>query len=203
MAITLAKKPDAAPPPKATITVKAVGGTVELQKPKVTAKKKTEEELSALADLIDQIGKLQDDIVKVEQAIIAKAAKETQKKIALQEKLAPLMADLKQGLTDLHEEDNPDQAFRELGKKFMAELGKAGTSRSIKETVEIKKDGIEPVTVPGILLLKDLMGEDTFYKLAKCNLGDIDKYLNPEEKELVLDTKRTARPVTVKPRVKV
>lgn len=193
MAITLTKK-DAAV---------IVEQPAPAKKTAAKAKAKPVVELSAMAELIDEIGTLQKQIEKANEKIEAKAQKEVEARSKLMEKLTPKLADLRTALDQLHDEDDADKAFTELGEKFEAVVSKKGNLRKIKEQTEIEPaGGGEKVTVPGVQLLKDLMTEEVFFKCAKVDLKNIDAYLTPEEKELVLETSRTPRTVTVKPREK-
>lgn len=158
---------------------------VQITKKKVEAEVASAVLLSDFAATIDEVGTLTAQIEKVQADIVEKTKKEQEKLTGLQKKLAPLLKSLGEQLNAAHAEDDPDQTFVESGEKFQAEIGKKGNARKITD----------------IKLVKDLMGEDTFFALCKVNLKDIDDYLNPQEREAVLETERTKREVKIVKRV--
>jgi hypothetical protein len=97
----------------------------------------------------------------------------------LQEKLKPLAeaeTALKAKIAELEAGDDEEKIV-ELGKVFKIEVGKKGLSRSIKD-------------MPGV---RKMMGVELFMKVATVTLGNIDAYLTKPQRDLVLETKRTAR----------
>lgn len=105
----------------------------------------------------------------------------------VQEKVAPLsqeQAEIKKHILALANSTLPDDETKEIpvsGKLLY--IGKRGTSRTISDLDK----AIE------------FMGVDTFLKVAKINLSDVDKYLRPEEVEQVTVTQRTdTRQIKVK-----
>jgi hypothetical protein len=126
--------------------------------------------LSPYAELVDQVGALTEEAAP----ILAEIA-------ALQAKLAPLAekrAELQQAFDAMGDDD---ETPRLGGVHFIAEAGKRGTSRSIKD----------------MQLVKKLMGSETFMKVATVKLGDIDKYLTLPQRDQVIATARTSRTVKI------
>lgn len=62
---------------------------------------------------------------------------------------------------------------------YALEAGARGTSRAIKN----------------LALIKKFLGDATFMELASVKLGDLDKYLNPQQLAMVLETSRGARAI--------
>jgi hypothetical protein len=128
--------------------------------------------LSEIAEEIDAFGLLAEEA----QPIIDQIAK-------LQLKLKP-MADAKKLLeAKIDKMPIPDDCdgHVEKGVMYEAAIGKRGSSRSIKDMEEVKT----------------ALGESLFMSLATVKLGDIDAYLTPEEKAVVLEVTRTAHSVKV------
>ena len=92
--------------------------------------------------------------------------------------MAEKKAELQKIMDDLPGDDVPQ---RLNGTIFRAEAGKKGNSRSIKDMALVKK----------------FMGAETFMKVATVKLGDIDKYLTGDQRELAIETARTSRTVKV------
>jgi hypothetical protein len=125
-------------------------------------------QLSDFADEIDLVGRLTDEAAPVYAQIAT-----------LQEKLKPLAeaeTALKAKIAELEAGDDEEKIV-ELGKVFKIEVGKKGLSRSIKD-------------MPGV---RKMMGVELFMKVATVTLGNIDAYLTKPQRDLVLETKRTAR----------
>ncbi|QXN72663.1 hypothetical protein RCZAHN_54 [Rhodobacter phage RcZahn] len=152
--------------------------TQKLQTPVAT-------EVSAYAAEIDEIGNMVAEADALE-ATLTKAVKD---KLA---KIASIRKDAKAKTTALAAkitEDNaevrdPSDTFSEKGAEFIAELGKRGTLREITDLPMIKQ-------------LMDDQDPDLFMKLAKMNIGDVDAYLTPEERELVLKTELKDRSIKI------
>lgn len=152
--------------------------TQKLQTPVAT-------EVSAYAAEIDEIGNMVAEADALE-ATLTKAVKD---KLA---KIASIRKDAKAKTTALAAkitEDNaevrdPNDTFSEKGAEFIAELGKRGTLREITDLPMIKQ-------------LMDDQDPDLFMKLAKMNIGDVDAYLTPEERELVLKTELKDRSIKI------
>lgn len=143
------------------------------KKPVDTAKTTKNLEKDPVAQLIDQIGDM------------SKAAQKTLDKIKkLQLELEPLekaKAELEAYVNEAFEDSDADTEYYLQGTRYRAKVGKKGTKREIIDMEGIKK----------------IMGVKTFMKVATVKLGDVDKYLNPEEKKKVLDVQRTKRNVSV------
>lgn len=131
--------------------------------------------LSDLAPLIDAVVALEPEALKI------------QARVALDlERLKPYK-EAQKALDDavqLMDEDD-DAKWSELGTTHKIEIGKKGNSRSIKDMELVKK----------------LMGNMLFMKVATVTLKAVDDYLNPEQKEQVLTTARTTRSVKIIKRV--
>lgn len=75
----------------------------------------------------------------------------------------------------LSENVAPGDEIVKDGRKFRVKLGKAAISRTMKS----------------IKIVRKLLGEKAFFKLAKVNLGDLDKYLTPPELKRAVITETT------------
>ncbi len=131
--------------------------------------------LSEFADLIDEVGALQEDAEKIQ----ARIKKE-------QEKLKPYndaMKRLKDRIAEI--EDKDDEELEELGSRYVVEAGKRGTSREITDMGKVKK----------------LLGGELFMQLATVTLKNIDDYMTPPQKAQVLKENRTTRTIKVLKRV--
>ena len=127
-------------------------------------------EVSPWADLVDQVGALQEEAGPILEQIAA-----------LQQKLQPL-AEKKAELQKIMDDLPGDDATQRLnGTIFRADAGKRGTSRSIKD----------------MALARKFLGSETFMKIATVKLGDLDKYLTGDQREQVTETARTSRTVKV------
>ena len=77
---------------------------------------------------------------------------------------------------------DPDQPHTFGTESFLVEAGKAGTRREIADMAK----------------LRELLGDETFLSVAKVNMGDVDAYLTPPQKEQVVKSSRGERKVTLK-----
>lgn len=128
--------------------------------------------LSQFAADIDLVGKLMEDAEPV--------AAEIKK---LQAKLKPL-AEAQKALQlklDALPLDDDIEGHLENGIGFMAEVGKKGTGRSVKDLKLVKKH----------------LGEELFMKLAGVTLKSLDQYLTPPQLAEVLTVERTSRSVKI------
>lgn len=128
--------------------------------------------LSQFAAEIDSVGKLLEEAEPI-QAEIKK----------LQAKLKPLaeaQKSLQARLDALPIGDDAEGQF-EYGIAFLAEVGKKGTSRSVKDLTVVKKH----------------LGDDLFMKLASVTLKSLDQYLTPPQLAEVLTSERTSRSVKI------
>jgi flagellar hook-length control protein FliK len=128
--------------------------------------------LSEFAAEIDNVGKLLEEAEPI-QAEIRK----------LQAKLKPLaeaQKSLQARLDALPLGDDQEGQF-EYGIEFLAEVGKKGTSRSVKDLKLVKKH----------------LGDDLFMKLASVTLKSLDQYLTPPQLSEVLTSERTSRSVKI------
>lgn len=151
------------------------------QKPTAKTKPKVVETTAfGLEQEVDQIGTLKEEIAKLKKA-----------KPVL--KLASLNKELKEiegGCCDFIEKADvhPDSTVEIKGEKYEAEFGPQGKKREFV-------DGANQT-------LLEMLGEENFLKLASIKLGDIDKYLTPDDIDKVLEVSRVvSRSVKVKPRV--
>jgi hypothetical protein len=139
--------------------------------------------LSTFAETLDKMADLQDEIAALDVKIAAKAKAETIMRQAAAAKLAAFATQVSEALLEVHADDDPDAEFEELGSRFKAKVSKQGTERKVTDVEKVSK----------------LMGKKVFWSLAKVNLGDIDKYLTPEEKLDVITTSRKPRSVSFGP----
>lgn len=153
------------------------------------SKKRTEtaqdapEQVTGLA-IIDELGALSAEIDKLTAGVNEREAKALAKIEAKKSELKLRMPELEAIVRALAEEKSPDQAHTIKGVKFNATAGKAPSIRAISD----------------MSLLRDLLDSNTpdlFLKLASVKLADVDSYLTPEEKEVVLIKSRGKRPVTL------
>jgi hypothetical protein len=132
-----------------------------------------EPELSDLAALIDELGELQPKFERRKRRLkLLEVAQETYK--AKFKRLQELIA-------EDDDDHHDDDSFVELGTTFRAEFGKKGCSRRIADIQKVR----------------ELMGDETFFKVCSVALKDIDDYLNPEERAQVLETERGLRGVKI------
>jgi hypothetical protein len=123
--------------------------------------------VSALAEIIDRVGSLQDD------ALIIKARIK-----ADEEKLKPYADALKNLQAAIDKFIVPDDdTITELGEKYKLVAGAKAKSRKIKN----------------LALVRKFLGEETFMELASVKLGDLDKYLAPPQLDKCLETSRGSR----------
>ena len=131
-------------------------------------------ELSEIAMLADEIGEARPAFEKLQTKI---AELSGQGKPYL-EKLAKLA-----GLIDKLELED-DGTTVEKGEGFQAEISKRGSQRLITS----------------MEMVKTLMGQELFMKLATVRLKDIDDYLTAPQREQVIKTDRTKRTVKIEKR---
>jgi ABC-type transporter Mla subunit MlaD len=146
--------------------------------------------LSELATQIDEIGGLQEKMGKLEREIEQLAGKQIAKLAELSKSCNVKMATLNHHLNaELDKAGvDPDTPAVEKGAKFQAEVGKKGNQRVVTD-MQLVENLLE-TSQPGL-----------FMKLVKINLGDLDDYLTPQEREAVIDTQRTLRKAVVVKRV--
>lgn len=146
---------------------------LKLKKKPVETGKGKNLEADPVAQLIDRIG----DLSAASQKTLDKIAK---LKLEL-EPLEKAQAELAAYVNEAFEDSPADNEYFLQGTRYRAKVGKKGTKREITDMEGIKK----------------IMGVKTFMKVATVKLGDVDKYLNPDEKEKVLKVERTTRNVAV------
>lgn len=135
-----------------------------------------------LGDRIDRFGALQSEIEGLE-AKAEKRLKAIHEEISeRQDAMAALRVDIEaEATSDL---DN-EAKTTEVGTLFVAEIGKCAMKRKVTDMKELAK----------------LVGRDNFFALCTFPLGKVDDYLNPHQREKVLDvTHDGARSFKVKPR---
>lgn len=85
-----------------------------------------------------------------------------------------------------------DEAKKELAKRIAAEMEPedSGTLSGEKWVLEIGAAAKNPRSIKedGIPLIQGFLGIETFGKIAKVGLADLDKYLTPEQLALVVST---------------
>jgi len=156
---------------KATSTAsKVAGGKTPKAAPKATSKVTEKTLLTTLKAQVDPLA-IQSDKVKKAQA----AAK----------KQADILAELKTPFVELVGElglkDSETKTIK--GEKRVAKVGKMGTARKVKDTQRLVKflNDIEP---------------NLALELMSFKLGDLDKYLTPEQLDRVLTLTNTSRTIT-------
>jgi hypothetical protein len=107
---------------------------------------------------------------------------------ALQEQYEPKLMVLTVQLNELLNGADPDQTFVELGAHYQAKISKQGTLRVVEDLKLLKA-------------LFDKINPELFWQKARVKIRDCDEYLTPEEREAVLETKRTPRKMEVVKRV--
>lgn len=141
-------------------------------KPKAVAQPKfatvaSDELLSDMADLIDQLGAMEAEVEEAKKLI-----KQWDAKVKKLREAYNAVGDA-------------EDVLIERGAMFEAELGPRSKSRSVSD----------------IQRVYELMGHDTFLKLASVKLTDIDKYLTPDESAEVLEHSQDGnRPITLRRR---
>ena len=145
---------------------------IVLTKKKLKPQPVEAELVSDFAELIDELGAMQPEAQKIDEQIKA-----------LQKRQKPFKDKLKSLCELLHEVDEhgDDEKFVELGQTHRAEFGKKGTARTITRIEKVR----------------ELMGDETFFKVCSVTLKAVDDYLTPEEKAEVLETERTLRGVEI------
>jgi hypothetical protein len=91
-------------------------------------------------------------------------------------------------MNDLLSEADPDKSFVERGARYQAKASKQGTLRVVQDIKLVAH------------MLNKVM-PDLFWELARVRIRDCDEYLTPEDRDVVLETKRTPRTVVVVKRV--
>jgi hypothetical protein len=147
---------------------------------------------SGMVTTIDEIGTLQAQIAKLDEAIAEKAKDELEKREKLQKKLKPYVQELELLVATTYpsmDGDKPhplaDETFVVKGTKYQAEIGKAENKRELGDMKQ----------------LLELMGEETFFLKCKMNLADVDAYLTPDEKLLVVKELKAKRKYAIAKKV--
>jgi hypothetical protein len=154
------------------MAIEGANMAIVLTKKKLKAQPAEAEVLSDFGELIDEIGAMQAEQTRIEQQI-----KELQKRQKPYKDKLKSLCELLQEI----DEHGDDEKFVELGVSFQAEFGKKATARSIKDIGQVRQ----------------LMGDETFFKVCSVTLKAIDDYLTPEEKAAVLEVERTLRSVEI------
>lgn len=145
----------------------AKAAPVKFKKKSALAQAAEQQLVSDFAGLIDEVGELEAEAEKLQakaKEILKAIEPLAAKRKELDEKIQEIIAD-------------PDAKGEELGTKYKVEWGKQGTKRELTDLAEVRK----------------MLGDDLFFSLAKVNLGDVDDYLTPPQKEKVIATSRTDR----------
>ena len=127
--------------------------------------------LSDFAEQIDEVGRLQEELGPV-------AAKIKE----LTKQLKPLK-DAENRLQELADEleIGDELTTVEHGAVYDAEIGIKGSARKIKDLKGVRQ----------------LMGDELFFQVATVTLKDLDSYLTLPQREKVIETSRTKRPLKV------
>lgn len=161
------------------------------KKPVETVETYAEINVSNISDFaaeIVAIGEMQDQVATIEGVIAKKFAKELEQKDELLKEIGKRLKKLREQVNEEFKEKDPDSEYTENAGTHALVVGKAGNQRKVTD----------------MKLLQDLMADDdVFYALIKMDLKDIDSYLTPPERELVLETTRTARPIAITQVVRV
>lgn len=136
---------------------------------KSPAKVVTEVVKSELEALVDHVGADGTEVEKIKKKIKA-----------LQDELKPF-ADRQSQLQKLVDElelgDDDSDLIK--GDHFRLEVGPRGKSRKVKDMDKAR----------------DLLGDELFMKLATVTLKNLDDYLNPQQREVVIETTRSSRSI--------
>jgi vancomycin resistance protein YoaR len=159
-----------------------------IPQPKTTFTEPSAPALSELAPQIDEVGALAAKIEKLEAQIYEKTKALQEKLAALQEQYEPKLMALTAQVNELLNGADPDQTFVELGAHYQAKISKQGTLRVVEDMKLLKA-------------LFDAIHSELFWQKARIRIKDCDEYLTPEEREAVLETKRTPRKVDIVKRV--
>jgi hypothetical protein len=159
-------------------------------------------EVSDLAPVIDEIGKNQVALDKIN-AEMEKKAEPLRKQLAELiakdvEKASALSAKITEGVNALTEQVLAEDTVTETDGDLIAIVGsktdadKPLVLKGHKFQVEFTKMGSQRI-IKDMKSIPDIVGEDTFW--AKCTfpLKALDDYATPEEKELVLKNTKTPR----------
>jgi len=140
---------------------------------KVKAPKITQFDLSPKAELIDEVGEMTADAEKIKAKIKELTAS-----------LAPYTERLKELQTYISGEGNQEEPLTLYGEKFMVVGGACAVEREIADIDKIV----------------EMVGPETFLKIAKVPLKAVDDYLTPEQKEQVLSSSFGVRKIKVEAR---
>lgn len=140
---------------------------------------------SAFAAEIDELGKMTLEADKLALKIAAAAGADIKKHEALMKVVKAKEKALKDKISEAYDSENADETFIAKGIKFILEIGKKGSSRSITN----------------MKLLAGLVGEETWWAKCSFNLKDADAYLTPDEALTCIKTDRVERKIAVKKKV--
>lgn len=152
--------------------------------PKVTAPKKTTTLKPVAYPVVKTIGQVLDEWVDMD-----KSAKKVREKIAaLQQQLEPLAALEKQIAefvqTNYPATEAPEEEYTVEGEHSRMRVRPSTQKREVVDKAVIKK----------------AMGAKKYDELAEIKLGDIDKYLTPEEQAKALKISFTKRGFVIEPK---
>jgi hypothetical protein len=107
------------------------------------------------------------------------------------------LADLYGTLQDRAEAIRTNPVFVQLAEVSKLLLDRVDAAAEPSDTVELSGDhwvleigacSRNSADITSIQKVRDMLGEETFMKLAKITLTDLKKYLNPEQLDTVLET---------------
>lgn len=116
-----------------------------------------------LSESVDQYGDLK-----------GKLDKKLEKLQPLQKEVAELEKDL---LTYVDQHTDPADEMTLAGEKYEALFGKKGTQSEITDKA----------------LVREMLGDELFFELAKINITDLKAYLNPKQLKKVLHEERKSK----------
>lgn len=154
-------------------------------KPKVAVEQPSEvAEGVSFAEPIDELGALMTSLEKIRAGIALREKKELEKAAAIEKKIKAAAEKLYPKLLEAYDDDYADGEYVEAGNKFQAEIGKKANIREVSDMKMVQE-------------LLDDQQPGLFMKLAKINLGDLDDYLTPEERQAVITPSRGKRPIKI------
>ena len=139
----------------------------------VVVKKKSTTRVDPTADELGRARTLVDEIGDLKKKVAK--LKENPIHGQLAEKTSELKDILENGL-------GGDEARNEQGERFKAKLGAKSNVRVIKDLAKIR----------------EMLGDELFMELASVGIGDLDKYLTPDQLEETVESSRSgSRSLTI------
>lgn len=160
---------------------------------KVTAKPKAKPKATVLENVpssVEDFLALPENVQAMAlEAMINKRGHNMAEEVTLKKKLAEISKQKKEIETILRalpqlEDLDFDETVDLETEEFLATIGKMGTSRYVDEDQK--------------LVLREMLGEENFIKLANFKLTDLDKYLTGVQKQQVISAENSERSITIK-----